>query len=127
MPVTSPRHEMVLFTLAGANMNSTADQALTRQFNFTTFRITQIRVDDASVSLTTAAGGIYTAASKGGIAVVAAGQTYSALTSANRGMNLTLEPVGLDRLAATTLFLSLTTGQGSAAVASFQVIGIPFT
>lgn len=113
--------EMCLGGFVGANMNSTADQSIT--ISSASYVITAILVTNASISLTTAAGGIYTSASKGGTAVVAAGQVYSALTAATKQLALTLNDT--DRRTATTLFLSLTTGQGSAATADVYVFGRP--
>lgn len=129
MQVQAPQYnqqESVLFRLLSANMNVTTDQALVKMLGFTTFLITRVRVANASISLTTAAGGIYTGASKAGNAVVAAGQTYAALTAANIGMDLTLAAVG-QGVQNTGLFLSLTTGQGSAATADIYLLGVPLT
>jgi hypothetical protein len=108
-------------------MNSTADQALTRLFSFTNFLITSIRVNNASISLTTAAGGFYTAASKGGVTAVAAAQAYSALTGSTLGMEATIAAAGMATLTTGALFLSLTTAQGSAATADIYVLGVPLT
>ncbi len=110
----------VLFSLIGANMNVTTDQSLVAAFGITSYYIDRILVTNASTSLTLAAGGLYTAASKGGTAIVAAGQLYSGLT----GSTVTLNPT----LASTTLrtatpILSLTTAQGGAATADLYVFG----
>lgn len=113
--------EMCLGGLVGANMNSTADQSIT--ISSASYVITAIIVTNASISLTTAAGGIYTAASKGGTAVVAAGQVYSALTAATKQLALTLNDT--DRRTVTALILSLTTAQGSAATADIYIYGRP--
>lgn len=120
------KQELALFQLLTANMNSTADQALTKLLGFTNFLITRVRVVNASTSLTTVAGGIYSATSKGGNAVVAAAQTYAALTGSTLGMELTLAAVGL-AVQTTSPILSLTTGQGGAATADFYFFGVPLT
>ena len=127
MAIISPQNETLLFWLSAANFNSTADQALTPMLNFASYLVTRIRIVDASISLTTAAGGFYTGASKGGVTVVAAGQTYSALTGPTLGMDATISAAGMDRLVASIMYLSLTTAQGSAATAGVYVIGIPLT
>jgi len=127
MAIIHPQVEMLLFRLNGANMNSTADQPIIRQFACSSFLITRIRMVDASLSLTTAVGGIYTGASKTGVTVVSAAQAYSALTGATLGMDLTVAPAGLDRIVSTTLFLSLTTPQGAAAATNLYVLGVPLT
>lgn len=116
--------EQLLFTKVAANMNLDTDQALIPTGAFSSIIITGVRCVNASTSLTTAAGGIYTAASKGGIAVVAAAQAYSALTGPTLGAELTLAAAGLDILATSALYLSLTTAQGAAATADFYVRGI---
>lgn len=115
--------EVLLGTLTGANMNATTDQAITiNKQNITSrYVITKIIVTNASISLTTAAGGIYPAASKGGTAIVAAAQAYSALTSANHVLNATLA-VNLS-YTLDTIYLSLTTAQGAAATADVRVYG----
>lgn len=109
----------LLGSLVGANFNSTADQTIA--MNSSSYIIDAILVTNASISLTTAAGGFYTAASKGGTAVVAAGQAYSALTAATKQLSATL--ANTDRRTATSLFLSLTTGQGAAATADVYIFG----
>jgi hypothetical protein len=114
--------------LIGANMNVTTDQAITlpdiADFPGGAYIVEYIVVTNASLSLTTAAGGVYTAASKGGSAIVAAGQVYSALTAATKFIKATLAGTALtDRLTGATLYFSLTTGQGAAATADIYVFG----
>jgi len=124
VPTQQPGVQQVLFRLIGANMNVTTDQAFV-PYLWTpgaSFLIERIRVVNASVSLSTAAGGIYTAASKGGNAIVASGQAYSTLTGATIGLDLTVAAVG-NGLQTATPILSLTTGQGAAATADFYVYG----
>lgn len=116
------RAGVCLGRLKGANFNATTDQAI--PINSSRYVVRKIVVNNASISLTTAAGGVYTAASKGGTALVAAGQVYSALTAATKFVDLTLEAVaGTDVVTATTLYLSLTTAQGAAATADIYVYG----
>ena len=118
---------ILLGKLIGANMNSTADQQITMLDNPSKFILRRIVVTNASVSLTTAAGGVYTAVSKGGTAVVAAAQAYSSLTTSSLFLDLTLSTTSS---ASTTvkssipnLYLSLTTAQGAAATADVYVYG----
>ncbi len=117
--------EQILFKLVGANMNITTDQPFLPVGGapFADYLITRIRVVNASTSLTTAAGGVYTAASKGGNAIVAAGQAYSGLTGSTLGIDLTVAAVGAGQQSATPI-LSLTTPQGGAATADFYLIGV---
>lgn len=106
---------------ATVNMNSTADQAII--LPSANWIPTAIVVTNASVSLTTAAGGIYTAAAKGGTALVTAGQVYSALTANTKQVALTL--ANTDRQTVGTIYLSLTTPQGGAATADIYIYGRP--
>lgn len=120
--------------LTGANMNSTGDQAITISLpaGFTRWRLNNIFVMNASISLTTAVGGLYTATSKGGTTIIANTQTYSALTGA--ADNSTGGFHALTNIAAvtatifnlSTIYLSLTTPQGATATADFYVSVTPF-
>lgn len=122
----------------GVNMNVTTDQAIPISVPTASYTISAIEVSAPSVSLTTAAGGVYSAASKGGVAIVAAGQAYSALTTnaANATGNtlfLTISAAGLttrfngptQATPISTIYLSLTTGQGAAATANVRVFCRP--
>jgi hypothetical protein len=105
-------------------MNATTDQALTKLGEFSTFFVDAIRVVNASTSLTTAVGGVYDTASKGGVAIVANSQAYSALTGATLGLDLTIAAAGKALITTGNVFFSLTTGQGSAATADVYVFGM---
>jgi len=108
--------------LLGANMNTTADQAIGLMIPASArFRVTKITVENASVSLTAAAGGVYPAASKGGTALVSSAQAYSSLTGAAIALDLTLATANAVQPAGTPLFLALTTAQGAAATADVYV------
>jgi hypothetical protein len=112
----------LLGCLKSANFNVTIDQSIA--ISAARYIVRDIVVTNSSVSLTTAAGGIYTAASKGGTAIVAAIQTYAALTAAAKFLSLTLAAVlGTDVRTEATLYLSLTTGQGAAATADVYLLG----
>lgn len=118
-----PRYGL-LGSLTGANFNITTDQAITIQSGITRYVIRRIMVEAASISLTTAAGGLYTNAAKAGTIIVAAGQVYTALTTSAKWVDLTLTAViGTDVLTATTVYLSLTTAQGAAATANVWLFG----
>lgn len=113
-----------------ANFNITADQAVTLAAG--SYVITGVIVAKASISLTTAAGGVYTSAAKGGTAIVAAGQTYTALTGATTDIQIctmaatpTVSGTTTGAIAGGTVYLSLTTGQGAAATADVFVFGYP--
>lgn len=115
--------DQLLGKLIGANMNVTTDQAIPiTRIGSQKYLITKIFVTNASTSLTAADGGIYTATSKGGTAIVAAAQVYTALTAATVGLDLTLAVNNTYTL--DNLYLSLTGAQGGAATADIYVFGI---
>jgi hypothetical protein len=122
----SPDHDLyrarILFALIGANFNVTTDQQIHKLFPFVKWRLIGIFATNASISLTTAAGGIYMAPSKGGVAVVAAGQSYAALTTAGNVLDLTIN--NTDIRTEDVPRLSLTTPQGAAATADIFISGI---
>ena len=111
----------LLFKLIGANMNSTSDQAFIKNGGFSRYVINQIIADNASTSLTLAAGGIYTGAGKSGVIVVAAAQAWAALISSI--INLIPALANSNSRTEAGLFLSLTVAQGSAATCDFYVYG----
>ena len=108
--------------LIGANMNVTTDQSV--YVGRSKYTIRKILVTNASTSLTTAVGGVYTGASKTGVTVVANTQVYSTLTASSKFVDLTLASgVAANVMTAASLFLSLTTPQGAAATADVYVYG----
>ena len=115
---------------ASCDFNSTADQPLLLPSYITAFMLTNIIVTNAPLSLTTAVGGFYPAVSKGGTAIVAAGQVYSTLIVASKLLSCTLTgTVATTRYSRANLtdwaiYLSLTTPQGSATMADCYVLGI---
>jgi hypothetical protein len=110
--------------LTRANMNTAGDQSFGVFLGTpNSFRVSQVLVLNASVPLTNAIGGIYRAASRGGIPLVGSTQHYSTLTSASSVLSLTLAPTVIVNLPADGLRLSLTTPQGAAATADFFVYG----
>jgi hypothetical protein len=112
----------MLGSLLGANLNSTADQAIPIAAG--KYILRRIVVTNASGTPSLAVGGIYTAASKGGTQVVAATQVFSGLTSAPVSVDLTLAAGAIGAaLTASQLFLSLTTAQGSAMTADLFIFG----
>lgn len=121
----------VLFRLEGANFNTTADQPLQQVGYLGKYRINKITVLNPSLSLTTAAGGFYTGASKGGKTLVAAGQSYAALNGGATGTlldcTLATGATGNFFVAGTVPILSLTTPQGAAATADIEIEGTDLT
>lgn len=120
VPFIGPQHTG--FRLLGADMNSTSDQQFVKLGKFSVYRINTVLVTNASISLTTAVGGIYPAASKAGTALVANSQVYSSLSAATVILNATIAGAGTTtRFTAMDWFLSLTTPQGAAATADFYI------
>jgi hypothetical protein len=115
----------VIGRLLAADMNATTDQPIFLQVpTGLRYGITKIWCANASVSLTTAAGGIYPAVSKAGTAVVAAAQVYTAFTAATVFAGLTVVAGQLAVVhTENPLYLSLTTAQGAAATLDFFIFG----
>ena len=123
----------VIASLRSANFNITTDQPIIIPQSIVAFQLTGIVITNASLSLTTAQGGFYPAASKGGTPIVASSQAYSALTTANGLLSATLAAFGLTtRFSAATLgningllaiWFALTTAQGAAATGDVFLIG----
>lgn len=128
-----PAAQKVLAYLNNASFNSTADQPIILPSSINAFQLTGILITNASISLTTAAGGFYPAASKAGTAIVAASQVYSTLTASTKLLSATLAAAvattrySTANLADWTIYLSLTTAQGAAATADVYLIGIDLT
>lgn len=122
--------QRVLASLASANFNSTGDQSLILPSSITAFQLTGILITNATLSLTTAAGGFYPLVGQAGTAIVASGQVYSSLTSASKLLSATLvAAVATTRYSIANLpdwkiYLSLTTPQGAAAAADIYILGI---
>jgi hypothetical protein len=125
---TAANTNRVLCSIRGANFNVTTDQACAIPASVTAWAPTSIIVTNCSTSLTLAAGGVYPAVSKGGTALVAAAQIYTALTGATVVLALTLAAnIATTRQTVNTVYLSLTVGQGGAATCDFYVIGNDLT
>lgn len=122
--------------LIGADFNSTADQAITLTCPTAKIKIQLIAITNPSTDLSTATiplGGFYTAASKGGVALVAAAQSYAALTNATnntvgnwlQATNISTVVLDCASLATpNTIYFALSTAHGSAATADIYVTGI---
>lgn len=121
-------HCRVLWRIISADMNSTADQSFTKIGTFTTFLNVRILAANASTGLTTAVGGIYSAAAKAGSAIVANTQAWTGATAtAGTGHAAAITAAGTGVQPFSELYLSLTTPQGGAATADLYVIGIPLS
>ena len=121
---TATNTNRTLCSIRGANFNITTDQACTIPAGVTAWAPTSIVVTNCTGTFTLAAGGVYPATSKGGTALVSAAQAYTALT----GLGLTLVAgIATTRQTINTVYLSLTTGTGSAATCDFYLWGNDLT
>lgn len=104
------------------NVNSaTTDTAFT--VSSARYIIDKITVENGSINLTTATGGVFTAAGGGGT-TIAADQALSALTATTKFDDLTLQAIaGTDVFTAGTLYARCGTAQGAAATADLHVYG----
>src|SRR5438105_734908 len=87
-----------------SNMNTIADQAIALAYGHAI--VTDIVITNPSVSLTLAAGGFYTGASKTGTIIVAAAQLYNILTAAGLALKATMAAPA--RITSGQIFFALT-------------------
>jgi hypothetical protein len=123
-PANNPSLYRCLFTLKTANMNSTSDQFFAALGNITSYIVVNIYCTNASISLTTAVGGIWTGAGQTGNNLVGSGQAYSALTGSTKLLALTLASGATGNLQTTGPILHLATPQGATATADFYCFGL---
>lgn len=117
--------EQLIGSKVGVNMNSTADQLIPiTRIGTKKYLITKIVVTNASVSLagSSAAGGVYQAAGKTGVAIVGNTQSYVTLTTTATALNLTLAINNTYTL--DNLYFALGTAHGTAATADIYVFGV---
>jgi hypothetical protein len=120
-PSENQRIQQVLFRILAANFQLTSDQALTKVFSGTEYLITGVHAIRRSGGATVAcAGGIYTAASKGGTALVAAAQSWLGITGT---LGVQVGTIAVPAASSATLFVSLTTGSTGAVTADLLVTG----
>jgi hypothetical protein len=122
--ISAGNSQQLLFVGRALNFQLTSDQALTKVFSGTNYVVTAIVGVRVSGGATVAcAGGVYTAASKAGTAVVAAAQSWITLTGTLGYIGATLAALGA-ALSATPLYLSLTTGSTAAVTGDVFIYGI---
>lgn len=113
----------VLYMLKGAKLDITTDQVFEKMGTFTHAIIQGVSACNASATPTSAAGGIYTGANKGGNAIIAAGTSWANLNSATRCLNITL--AATQHLANGAPILSLTTATSvSGATCDIYIMGV---
>lgn len=116
----------LLFILPFANMAIAAqDQQFTRVFGGTTWDPQFITaIWKAGAFATACTSGIFTLPGKGGNAIVATSQSYSALTGANTHTNCVIQASTTTFTA--TPFLNLTTANSGTLVAEFRIYGFSY-
>ena len=122
-PAINSTVSQLLFVLRSADMQLVTDQAFTKMFSGTKYRVQDvIAVRKTGAASVLCAGGVYDAASKGGNALVATVQSWVTL-AANINVVPTLAAVAATTVLSPTLYLSLTTGSTGACTADIFVYG----
>ena len=120
--------QSICCNIIGANMNATTDQ----QFNWGglngnpvggSFLVTGQLAWNASISLSTAAGGSYNTTGKSGV-LIAAATAYSSLTTAANAQLTAAAATSVFTYQQTMPYFSLTTAQGAPATANIALLGI---
>lgn len=123
--ISANNAQQLLYVLRGADMTITTDQAFTKAFGGTNYVIQAVVVKRVSGAFGTAClGGIYDTAAKGGNALVAATQSYLALTGAGTCTVSTLAAIATTKVESTAPILSLTTGNTGALTADHFIFGV---
>ena len=115
----------LLFVIRAANFQSTADQAFTKIGTFTNYmagRIIGVRVSGGATVACT--GGIYTAAAKGGNAIVGAAQSWLGMSGAGKMQDATLSALVVTDWQTATPILSLTTGSIGVVTGDVYIFGM---
>jgi hypothetical protein len=114
----------LLGVAVGVNVNATGDQAVIQINNSTSYSVSNVIFTDASISLTTAAAGLFTAPSAGGTGIVA-NAALSALTGATVVSQRTVASTAIQ--SGQKLYLNVGTAQGAAATMDVFVYGYDFS
>lgn len=123
-PVSAANTQQVLFVLRSADLQSLADQVFVKKHGGTLYRITDVfSVLKTGGATVVCAGGIYTAASKGGVALIAAAQSWIGLSGAGKTTSATLAAVISTDAQSATPILALTTGSTATATADVFIVG----
>ena len=107
----------------GVNVNATGDTVLPI-INSTTYSVSNVVMTNASVSLTTAAAGVFTAPAAGGTAIVS-NAALSALTSSTVVSQRTVASTAAQ--SGQNLYVNVGTAQGAAATVDVYVYGYDFS
>jgi hypothetical protein len=120
----------LIITAAAVNLNATGDTvfAISLPSGFTRYKVSELHVSNASLSLTTAQIGLYTGTLQGGVNIVA--QTLTGITQTATDTNLnaysaTIVDAGTRSYNDANLYLNVGTVQGAPATADFTLIITP--
>jgi len=114
----------LLAVATGVNVNSTGDQATLAINNASSYSVSNVVFTNASISLSSAAAGLFTAPAAGGTGLVA-NAALSALTSSTVVSQRTVASTALQT--AQNLYLNVGTAQGAAATMDVYVYGYDFS
>lgn len=114
----------LLGVATGVNVNATGDQAVIQINNSTNYSVSNVVFTNASISLTTAEAGLFTAPSTGGAAIVA-DAALSALTGSTVVSQRTVASTATQ--SAQNLYVNVSTAQGAAATMDVYVYGYDFS
>jgi hypothetical protein len=114
----------------GINFNLTGDTTfpVALPAGFTRYLVREVRISNASISLTTAQFGVYTGTLQGGVNIVA--QTLTGITNNTAGTNLnafsaTVIDTGTRFYTSPTLYLNIGVAQGATATADASILITP--
>jgi len=114
----------LLGVVTGVNVNGTGDQAVIAINNSTNYSVSNVVFTNASISLTTAAAGVFTAPSAGGTAIVS-NAALSALTGSTVVSQRTVATTATQT--AQNLYVNVGTAQGAVATMDVYVYGYDFS
>ena len=114
----------LLAVATGVNVNATGDQAVLRIINAQNYSVSNVVFTNASVSLSSAAAGLFTAPSAGGTGIVA-NAALSALTGSTIVSQRTVASTATPT--SQILYLNVGTAQGAAATMDVYVYGYDFS
>lgn len=117
--------QQLLFVLRSGDFQSTSDQAFTKLFSGTNYVINRvIAVRKTGAASVAATGGIYSAASKAGSALIAAVQSWLGMSGAGKMVDATLAALLATDVQSATPILSLTIGSTGALTADVFIFGV---
>jgi hypothetical protein len=117
-----PQNQLRLLAVAkGVNVNATGDQATLQIITANPFSVFQVVMTNASISLTTALAGVFTAPAAGGTAIVA-NAALATLTGPTIVFQRTIASTAVQSNVL-NLYLNVGTAQGAAATIDVYVYG----